>query len=375
MDLTFHFKNQYEVSRQRLSQVRDFDPSWQDLIQKLCELMSPTGFVDDRASSLDELRRRACDGGASPKARKSISDSEGLLKAVGRTPGSGASLDALTKQRLGALKMLRHVYLLNKSGNRKVWIHSLPVNFRHWAIYHLHQHCGTDQAVHVALDARDEQFNREQKKQLAVATTQAMAWVHRTLVVLGQAGSTSSRSARSPQQRDDARAMVRRWFADPSVNEQLLDALIDVLTRGFKLMIGKLGRGQFVLTDWAPIRQASNDDEQRCLDATAFTFLKGKGDDLDVVYIENAFFNPPAGNVIQGQRNWTRVMVHELSHLACGAIDVNHGGKRYAWLGIGPHSGFPAKLAIRNADNWAFFAADCAQMLTDAERLRALKIV
>ncbi len=375
MDLTLHFKKQYDISRERIAQVRDFDPSWQDLIQQLYELMGPTGFVDDRASSLDELRRRACDGGSSPKARKSISDSEGLLRAVGRTPGAGAALDPLTKLRLGALKMLRHVHLLNKSGDRKVWIHSLPVNFRHWAVYHLHQNCGTDQAVHAALDGRDEQFDREQKKQLGVAVGQAMAWAHRTLIVLGQAGSTSSRAAKSPQKRDDARALVRRWFAEPSVSDQMLDAFIDILSRGFKLMLAKLNRGQFVLTDWAPIRQASTKAEQDALDATAFTFLKGKNTDMDVVYIESAFFNPPAGNVIQGQRNWTRVMVHELAHLACGAIDVNVGGVRYAWLGIGPHAGYPGTSAIRNADNWAFFAADCADALTAGERHRALKII
>ena len=169
--------------------------------------------------------------------------------------------------------------------------------------------------------------------------------------------------------------MVRRWFADPSVSEAALDACIDCLSRGFKLMLAKLNRGHFVLTDWVPIRQASTAAEQEALNATAFTFLKGKGADLDVVYIESAFFNPPAGNVIKGQRNWTRVMVHELAHLACGAIDVNVGGKRYAWLGIGPHAGYPGAAAIRNADNWAFFAADCADALTAAERQRALKII
>ncbi|HEX7636805.1 MAG TPA: M35 family metallo-endopeptidase [Burkholderiaceae bacterium] len=375
MDLNLHFKRQYDISRERLACVSDFDPSWYDLIEQLYELMSTVGFVADRALSLDELRRRTCDGGTSPKARRAISDSEGLMRAVGRTEAAGAPLDAMTKLRLGALKMLRHVYLLNKSGNRQVWIHSLPVDFQHWAVYHLHQNCGTDQAVRKALDARAEQFTRKQKKELAVATSQAMAWCHRALIVLGQAASNGARAAKSPQKRDDARALVRRWFADPSVTEATLDIFIDCLGRGFKLILAKLNRGHFVLTDWVPIRQASTKAEQVALNSTAFTFAKGKSSDLDVVYIESAFFNPPAGNVIQGQRNWTRVMVHELAHLACGAVDVNLGGKRYAWFGIGPHAGYPGMSAIKNADNWAFFAADCAEALTAAERQRALKII
>ena len=46
-----------------------------------------------------------------------------------------------------------------------------------------------------------------------------------------------------------------------------------------------------------------------------------------------------------------------------------------AHYGISPHAGFPGSAAIRNADSWAFFAADCAGILTDSERNQALKIV
>ncbi len=229
--------------------------------------------------------------------------------------------------------------------------------------------------MHKALDARDEQFTREQKKALAVATSQALSWVQRTPIVLGQASATSARAARTPQKRDDARDLVRRWFADPAVTEAVLDQFIGVLTQGFKLMLAKLNQGHFVLTDWVPIRRPSNQAEQYAFDSTAFTFGRGQTTDMDVVYIESAFFNARAGGVIAGQRNWTRIMVHELSHLACGTTDVNLGGVRYAWHGIGPHAGYPGMSAIRNADNWAFFAADCAGMLTTAERQRALKII
>ena len=41
----------------------------------------------------------------------------------------------------------------------------------------------------------------------------------------------------------------------------------------------------------------------------------------------------------------------------------------------GPHAGFPGSAAIRNADSWAFFCADCAGVLTDGERNMALKII
>ena len=93
---------------------------------------------------------------------------------------------------------------------------------------------------------------------------------------------------------------------------------------------------------------------------------------MDVVYVESAFFDDLAGNVLRGQANWTRILVHELSHLVCGTHDVNDGHVRYAWSGIGPHAGYPGTATIRNADNWAFFAADCAGALTVGQRETAL---
>ena len=71
------------------------------------------------------------------------------------------------------------------------------------------------------------------------------------------------------------------------------------------------------------------------------------------------------------QANWTRIVVHELSHLISGTVDHDD---RYAHSGIGVHAGFPASKAINNADSWAFFAADCAGVLTDGNRLKALAL-
>ena len=96
---------------------------------------------------------------------------------------------------------------------------------------------------------------------------------------------------------------------------------------------------------------------------------------MDVVYIESNFFVDNVGNVLPGQTNWTRIMLHELTHLVCGTTDVPAGSdSRYAWYGIGPHAGYPGSDCITNADNWAFFAADCAGALTDGPRTSALRI-
>lgn len=374
------FKTQYDYSRAWLADGRGFDPAWRDLVAQLYELMGASGFDAGRATALDELRRRASDSGTG-KARRRMDEGEGLLRAVGAwsdAPGATVADDA--KMRAATLKMLCHVYLLNKTGNRKVWIHSLPVDYVHWAYLYLHGYCGTGHAVRAALGAGDEHFSRQQKKYLAVSTQQALAWCHRAAAVLSQAAAGSAvagggtKAVKAPAKRDGARALVRRWFADSAVTESDLDAYVGVLSRGFKAIIATLNRGQFVLTDWVPLRTASSDEELEALSSEAFTFAR-RSEGMDVVYIEQAFFEDHPGSILQGQRNWTRVMLHELSHLVCGTQDVKIGRVRYAWYGIGPHAGYPGLAAIRNADNWAFFGADCAGMLTEGERAMALRIV
>lgn len=168
--------------------------------------------------------------------------------------------------------------------------------------------------------------------------------------------------------------LVRRWFAQPGLSTNELKTHIATLQRGFRSIIDMLGRGRFVLTDWVPLRGASTVEEIDFLNSEAFTF-PSNAEGMDVVYIERSFFVDHPGNVLKGQRNWIRILVHELSHLVCGTQDVVLGGVRYAWYGIGPHAGFPGSAAVCNADSWAFFCADAAGALTEGERTTALKIV
>lgn len=168
--------------------------------------------------------------------------------------------------------------------------------------------------------------------------------------------------------------MVKRWFAEPGLSDDDLKRFIGTLSHGFKNITAQLNKGQLVFTDFVPLRGASAREELKFLNAEAFTFpLRSEG--MDVVYIERSFFRDHPGNLLQGDRNWTRIIVHELTHLVCGTQDIDLGQPRYAWYGIGPHPGFPGSAAIRNADSWAFFCADCAGMLNDVQRAQALKII
>lgn len=362
-DWTRKFKTQYDAAKTAIASTDKFDRDWRPLVRQLQKLMGDGGFDAGSEVALGELRTRIVKG---PNQTATTED-KGLMTAADCwTDADTGSVELEAKKRAAALKFLRHVYLLNKSGDRKVWIHSLPIDFTEWPDATLKDNASTTAKVKELMRSKNEQFSEQQKRYLANSTQQGLAWCQKTLIVLANAAAPGAGG-------DAARDLVRRWFAEPGLSDTTLATYVTTLSAGFKKIVALLNKGQFVLTDWVPLRGATAAAELNFLNSEAFTFRSG-GEGLDVVYIESAFFVDSAGNVLPGQANWTRIVVHELTHLAVGTIDVNNGNARYAWYGIGPHAGYPGSDCIRNADNWAFFAADCAGALTDSQRTQALAI-
>ena len=366
VDWTKKFKTEYDAARVAVAKNGKYARDWQALVRKLERLMGAQGFDGAEEGALSELRTAVTKGPSQTK----ITEDKGILQAVGAWVDSDtAIISDESKQLAASLKLLRHVYLQNKSGNRRVWVVSLPTDFTDWPSRYLATNASAAGRVKRLLASKDEHFTDQQRRFLGNSAQQAMAWCQKAGITLAAAAATST--GPSPG-RDTARAMVRRWFAETSLAEATLDTYIASLAQGFKKIIAMLNKGNFIVTDWVPFRGTNDADELGFLNSEAFTFASN-GEGLDVVYIERSFF--VGNNVLNGQANWTRIIVHELSHLVCGTQDINRGGTRYAWFGIGPHAGYPGSDCINNAENWAFFAADCAKALSDGERNQALRII
>lgn len=372
-DWSLTFKSEYDAARALFATPANFEKSWQPLVKRLGKLMDPVGFDAGEASALDDLRKFVKHGESAMIGYKTTNEGEGILRGVNLWSSNASSnLNADGLKRAGALKLLRHTYLLNKWGNKKVWVVSLPTDLHDWPTRDVPARSNSEISARVLLRSDNEIFSAEQKKHLAHSTREALAWCHKANMVLATAAKAMG--GKSGSKADKSLDIVRRWFADPATTDQEMTRYINRLSQGFKDITAQLGKGNFVLTDWVPLRTASTQGDLDFLGSEAFTFA-GFGEGMDVVYVEQAFFTDDAGGVVHGQKNWTRVILHELSHLVCNTEDVNIGRARYAWYGIGPHSGYPGSACIRNADNWAFFGADCAGVLTDSERNMALKII
>ena len=204
-------------------------------------------------------------------------------------------MDPAKKMQAAALKLLRHLYLLNRSGSRKVWLVSLPTAFIDWPSDDLNSRAATQIAARLLLRSKDEIFSEADKKHLAVAAQHGLAWCQKTCMVLANAAQGSKGSAKSTE----AINLVKRWFADPGVGITDLNGYIGSLQTGFKSIIAMLNKGHFVLTDWAPLRAATVQDDVDFLYSEAFTF-PSRGEGMDTVYIEKSFFTNDAGGVVHG---------------------------------------------------------------------------
>lgn len=372
VDWNKKFAAEYSYARGWLGNPQNFSEDWRPLIKRLHKAMTNSGFDVGEASALSDLRKRSLKASSGLLAKAATPD-KAILDAVNAWSENASELvDDKAKMRAAALKLLKHVYLISKSGNRKVWVVSLPTEFQDWPSDDFNARADTQLAVRSLLKSNSELFNEERKKHLSAATFQGMAWCQKTTALLALAAK--GLGPKADKKGTAALAVVKRWFADPATTDAEMGTYIATLSQGFKNITAQLNKGHLLLTDWVPLRTATTQDELDFLNSEAFTFTS-RSEGMDVVYIERSFFVDHPGNVLKGTKNWTRIVVHELTHLVCGTEDVNIGNARYAWYGIGPHSGYPGSAAIRNADNWAFFCADCAGQLTDGERSVALKIV
>lgn len=357
------FKSEYDYAKPWLADSKQFDADWRELVEELHKLMGSDGFDSGKADSLKQLRKKVKKGKG---LYSKITEDQGFLQAV--SSWNSLAITDNNKMRAAALVFLRHTYLVKKHGSCKVWIHSLPDAFTNWPHLHLWSQGATPAAFKQILQANNEHFTAEKKKYLANSTHQALAWCQKATILLANAANKKSKH------HDSSRLLVRRWFAESGLVDTEVDKYIAKLDKGFKDIIARLNKSHLILTDYVPLRSASTQDEINFLNSEAFTF-SSSGEGLDVVYIERNFLVDNPGNILKGQNNWTRIMIHELTHLVCGTQDVNKGQTRYAWYGIGPHTGYPGSDAVRNADNWAFFAVDCAGAISEAERKTALKII
>lgn len=352
------YKKSHDKLVSALGVAADYHADWQSIARDLRRLATATGF-DPLGHKVPAMIRAKLTTGASESA---------VLRVGAAAPTTDTGGKAKAGQgRVLALKTLRHLYYFESFGKQRVWVLSLPKALRN---YPMEFQGEAQDLVDDVLDADDEQFDADAKKNLSDATRVGLNWVHKAMQVMGAPMDHAHRQ------------LIRRWFVPAGLADETakIEKLASDMRPHLQKIAAGLKAGEVILTD-SPHERGSGSSLEN---SEAFVYPTG---DLIAVHVETTFFN--AGNTLSGLTNWARIVVHELTHSYAKTKDHS-----YSWQGLLPRAtdvlkkGIDARLvqtpgwkAVRtlsfeqcctNADSWAFFIADCGGALTDSDRMQAL---
>lgn len=335
------FGTEYEAQR-ALLQSATLGGAAADIVD-LKMVLNASGPDSSHASALDTLR---------DVALKS-DQAAGIMEAADLDPaGKGLPLTAGV-EKAGLLKFLRHLYLVGERGGQQVWVLSTPSAYTNFPRDEL---LLAANASHSAVKAKladvAEKFDVDTRQRFGETMQLGLAWVEAAKSALASAAT-------------DPKAMqkIKRWFAADTTPAADLDKTIASVLAGFKKMASSLNGNLVVITD---LPQQRADPKQKYKEAFMYK-INAVSESPATIYVEQALFHNFNISVLHDmKKNWTRVIVHECSHIDGGTAD-----KAYAHAGIGVGTHITAAEAAVNADTWAFFAADCGGALTDGEILRA----
>jgi Lysine-specific metallo-endopeptidase len=299
------------------------------------------GYNVDKYLVCETLRNKVKAG-----AKKNVKPAATLMSAAGvatlPTEGS-ATVAADVAGRVAALEMLRRLWLLTKSGSHKLWVLSLPESYRDWPAEALK---AKDYAGIGALVNDDSShFSADDRKHLSQATRTGLRWIQKAMIVCADPASKKHMP------------ILKRWFADSTSTDEDMKRAAATLSEGLKGM-AKCINSTFLLIADMPKDRGTEDGKT----TNAFVFSDEK---IDVIYVEGAFFGK--NDTFKGLKNWTRIIVHELSHRVAKTDDHRY---RHHASGLKPDAGdpnFKAAKALANADSWAMFCMDCAGEMTSGD--------
>lgn len=314
---------------------------WKTVVEDARLLVVAEGYNVEKYKACEAIRKRV-----NVAEKKNVKAAATMLTAAGVTSlpsAGGKSIPAGVAKRVAALETLRHLWLLKKSGSHKLWVLSLPESYRDWPAADL---AGKDyDGIGVRLNDATSHFSVDDRKHLSQATQHGLNWIHKAQIV-----------AASPDKKKNL-VILKRWFADANSTDADMKIVGAALDAGLKKMVTCIKSSFLLIADMPKDRS-----DPATANTNAFVFSNEK---IDVIYVEPAFFGPH--DMFKGLKNWTRIVVHELTHRMVKTKDHRY---RHHSAGLKPDAGdanFTAAKALENADSWAMFCMDCAGQMVQGD--------
>ncbi len=324
------FTDVYNKSRDVL-QTKGLDSSWQTIEQNLTSLLERNGPNAGEAQVLDDLRKKLKQA-VKLKLLKRNAIAKEIFNAS--TPGTAGFQD-----RAAMLKTMNHFYLVAKKGNQSIWVVDSPKAYGKWS-YDLFM--GKDKnALITQLKKKQEVFGYNNRSMMSDALQHARKWSADVEVLLGK-------------KEGKVKETVMRWFHGADPTEEAVQASMTTLAAGFKKIHASCNSTQVIFSD-RPEKRASGEWDEVYASVNA-------GDVMPVIYIYQLFLKTGKKNLFGAvPKMWlcALTVIHELSHKVANTDDI-----RYDDDGLKPGVGFPSNQALKNADSWAYFAADLVGALS-----------
>ncbi len=339
----------------------NFAPALKKIIQRLVNFSAPDGPHAEHAAALEEWRRESIFFHKTALmgmhvTRQAVGQQDGVLAATGDcTPGPTSNCDKLTdetKQKLAALTLFLYLHVQRHfSKGHTISVLALPPQFKDWPSNAFRYANGATilSLLAEAATLDDLLLPTKLREQLTDAVFYAAAYIEKAWAVLDTEVATKK---------------LMKWFADEETTAEQITLAREQLRTGARKALTVLRSKKLVLTDHPQLRDAiSGTQDGKLKVSEAFVFKKG--DPIVTIYIQEGFFkeNP----VINGTRNFARIIIHEVIHREMLTHDYH-----YASNGIKPgKSRLPFSKAIENSDSWAFCFLDLAGQLVEFEIARA----
>ncbi len=315
-------------------QARPFQQRWSNLEPKLRGLFASGGPNAGDADALELVRSRFKGiAKASPDGQDAVA-AEVLKLSDTEKPGY--------QDRAAFLKLLQHFYFCQSRGSQSVWVVDHPVDYAHWCYRELESQ--TEAKVETLLEKNHEVFGPNARRVMPVSLQLTRKWSMDVQAKLATADSTT-------------KAKVKRWFLAADASDEDIRKTIATLTDGFKKISAVCNSTTVIFADRPPRRSAGTADHDLA--------SVNSQDRMPVVYLYRLFLREQRKARGEIGLLWycALTLVHELSHKLQKTKDLS-----YDFKGLKPGGvSLSVANAIRNADSWAYFAADIVGALTKAK--------
>jgi hypothetical protein len=319
-----------------------FDARWSHIEARIKALMATQGPSDGAAGVLDLIREELDEAGDDGDDQGNAVADEML--ELCRAPARGF------QERAAFLETLRHFYLVKLTDNHRVWVLDATLGIHKW-VYD--EFDGETQGYVKRKLAHQPflAFGSSDRRMFAEALHRARKWSMDAVSRLGHPDP-------------DTREIVRRWFHTPHTSDDRVKQTARTLLDGFKKIAAVCNSTSVIFSD-NPLHRRRDENGQLWFASVVST------DKMPVIYIHPGFLPLARKNVFgRFPKMWLAALtvIHELSHKLVRTHDL-----QYDYDGIKPGASITPATSIKNADSWAYFAADLAGALPEGAFKKAYK--